>query len=174
MANLQISKEEMERTRVARRRDLKAFPESFVDTVIPEFKRNLFSIIGAGVFEDPDMRPAISEQHCFTLSMIEVEPGQGAGLHSHDTEEVFIPMDGKFAIYWGDDGENEIELDAMDTVSVPIGVMRGFRNPGDTTVHVIAVVGGHDGGRLKWHKGVIERAAEHGGALSNDGYMVKD
>ncbi len=174
MASIEFSKEEMEQTRVARCKNLKAFPESFVDTVIPEFKRNLFSIIGASVFEDPDMRPAITDQHCFSVAMIEVEPGQGAGLHAHDTEEVFIPMDGKFAVYWGDEGENEIELDAMDTVSVPIGVMRGFRNPGDTTVHVIAIVGGHDGGRLTWHQGVIDRAAEHGTVLNNDGYIDKD
>lgn len=174
MAKVEISVDEMERTRVARRRDLKAFPESFVDTVIPEYKRNLFSIIGAGVFEDAAMRPAIADEHCFTVSMIEVEPGQGAGLHAHDTEEVFIPMNGKFAVYWGDDGENEIELDAMDTVSVPIGVMRGFRNPGDTTVQVIAIVGGNDGGRLTWHKGVIDRAAEHGTVLNNDGYIAED
>lgn len=173
MSKQVISKEEMERTRVARRRDLKAFPDSFVDTVIPEFKRNLYSIIGDGVFEDGDMSPAIAEKHCFTVSMIEIEPGQGAGLHAHDTEEVFIPMDGKFAIYWGDEGENEIELDPMDTVSVPIGVMRGFRNPGESKVHVIAIVGGHDGGRLTWHQDVIDRAAQHGGALSTEGYMLK-
>ena len=174
MANVEISVEEMERTRVARYKDLKAFPESFVDTAIPKFKRNLYSIIGAGVFEDGSMKPAIADEHCFTVSMIEVEPGQGAGLHAHDTEEVFIPMDGKFTVVWGEDGENEIELDAMDTVSVPIGAMRGFRNSGDRIVHVIAVVGGHDGGRLTWHKGVIDQAAEHGTVLDNDGYIEAD
>jgi hypothetical protein len=68
MARVEISEEEMERTRVARGRDLKAFPKSFVDTVILEFRRNVYSIIGDGVYEDPAMRPAITEKHCFTVA----------------------------------------------------------------------------------------------------------
>ncbi len=69
-----VSKEEIVRTRVARYKDLKAFPESFVDTVIPRYERDLFSIIGKSVFEDPAMQPAIQERHPFSFSMIRVDP----------------------------------------------------------------------------------------------------
>ena len=174
MSSQSYSVEEMLETRVARRADLKAYPESFVDTVIPRYKRDLYSIIGQSVFEDPDMRPAIGVPHPFSLSLIEMEAGQGAGLHSHTTEEVFMPIDGRLAVFWGDEGENEVVLGPFDTVTVPIGVMRGFRNADDKRIRVIAIVGGDDGGRLTWHEGLIAEAEEYGGKLSNSGYLAKD
>jgi mannose-6-phosphate isomerase-like protein (cupin superfamily) len=164
--------ERMLETRVARRKELTAFPESFVDTVIPRYRRKLYSVIGKSVFEDPAMRPAITVQHPFSFSLIEVEPGNGAGLHAHTTEEVFMPIDGKLAVFWGEQGENEIELGPLDTITVPIGVMRGFRNADSKTIQVIAIVGGDDGGRLTWHPDLIEEAEEHGGQLDKSGYMA--
>jgi quercetin dioxygenase-like cupin family protein len=163
--------EELEKTRVARFKDLKPFPRAFVDTVIPEYERDIFSVIGAGVLEDPAMRPKITEEHCFSVGIIRMEPGKGAGLHAHTTEEVFIPLKGKCTVFWGDDAENEIELDTWDTFSVPIGVMRGFRNDGDETAVVLAINGGHDSGRLTWHEKLKERAAKYGGVLDDKGYL---
>jgi len=164
--------EEMEKTRVARRAELKPYPESFIDTVIPRYERDLFSILGKSVFEDPAMQPHLKQDHSFSLSIIKVDPGKGAGLHAHNTEEVFMPINGKLAVFWGDDGEHEVILGPMDTVSVPIHVMRGFRNADDKTIEVIAVVGGDGGGRLKWHEGLIEEAKQHGGKLDDTGYIL--
>lgn len=165
------SVEDVLATRVARRADLKPYPESFIDTVIPRYERDLYSIIGKSVFEDPAMQPAIQIQHPFSFSLIKVDPGKGAGLHAHDTEEVFMPINGKLAVFWGDEGENEIVLGPMDLITVPIHVMRGFRNVDDKTIEVIAVVGGDDGGRLKWHDGLIEEAKQHGGQLDDSGFI---
>jgi mannose-6-phosphate isomerase-like protein (cupin superfamily) len=172
MASKEYTVEQMLKTRVARRTELTAFPDSFVDTVIPRCRRKLFSIIGKSVFEDPAMRPAITVQHPFSFSLIEVEPGHGAGLHSHTTEEVFMPIDGKLAVFWGEQGENEVELGPLDTITVPIGLMRGFRNADSKTIQVIAIVGGDDGGRLTWHPELIEEAKEHGGQLDASGYLA--
>ena len=174
MSSPTYSVEEVLETRVARRSDLKAYPESFVDTVIPRYRRDLYSIIGQSVFEDPAMQPAISIRHPFSFSLIEVDAGQGAGLHSHTTEEVFMPIDGKLAVFWGDEGENEVVLGPLDTVTVPIGVMRGFRNADDKRISVIAIVGGDDGGRLTWHEDLIAEAAEHGGRLTNAGFLERE
>ena len=67
-----------------------------------------------------------------------------------------MPIDGKLAVFWGDKGENEIVLGPLDTITVPIGVMRGFRNVDNKTIQVIAIVGGDDGGRLTWHKELVD------------------
>jgi quercetin dioxygenase-like cupin family protein len=163
--------EEVLKTRVARRKDLVPYPESFIDTVVPRYQRNLYSIIGQSVFEDPAMQPAINIRHPFSFSMIEVDAGKGAGLHAHSTEEVFMPIDGKLAVFWGEKGENEVLLGPLDTITVPIGVMRGFRNDDDKTIHVIAIVGGDDGGRLEWHEELIKEAEAHGGKLSDGGFI---
>ncbi len=171
MTDKTYSTEELEATRLARFKDLKPFPRAFVDTVIPEYERDIFSVIGDGVLEDPAMRPRIVGEHCFSLGIIRMEPGKGAGLHAHTTEEVFIPVKGKCTIFWGDDGENEVKLDTWDTFSVPIGIMRGFRNHGDETAVVFAINGGHDSGRLTWHPELKERAKQYGGELSEAGYF---
>ena len=76
-------------------------------------------------------------------------------------------------VFWGDHGENEVELGPLDTITVPIGVMRGFRNADSKTIQVIAIVGGADGGRLTWHPELIEEAKEHGGQLDASGYLDK-
>jgi mannose-6-phosphate isomerase-like protein (cupin superfamily) len=171
MTDFVISKEEMLETHVARFEEIKPFPRAFLDTVVPEFKRDIFSIIGAGVLEDSEMKPEIADPHPFSLGLIRMEPGQGAGLHAHTTEEVFIPLNGKMTIIWGDEGENEIELDEWDVCSVPIGVMRGFRNSDDHTVVAMALNGGDDSGRLTWSPGLAKRAKEFGGKLNDDGYF---
>jgi hypothetical protein len=84
-----------------------------------------------------------------------------------------MPVDGKLAVFWGDHAENEVELGPLDTITVPIGVMRGFRNADTKTIQVIAIVGGDDGGRLTWHKELIKEAEAHGGHLSDSGYIEK-
>jgi hypothetical protein len=82
-----------------------------------------------------------------------------------------MPIDGRLAVFWGDKGENEIVLEPLDTVTVPIGAMRGFRNVDKKTIQVIAIVGGDDGGRLTWHPELVDEAAEHGGKLDNSGHL---
>jgi quercetin dioxygenase-like cupin family protein len=171
MADFEITEDEMLKTRVARFEEVKPFPRAFLDTVVPEFKRDIFSIIGAGVLEDTEMKPAIADAHPFSLGLIRMEPGQGAGLHAHATEEVFVPLNGKMTIIWGDKGENEIELNEWDFCSVPIGVMRGFRNDDDHTVVAMALNGGDDAGRLTWSPDLAKRAKEFGGKLNDQGYF---
>ena len=94
--------------------------------------------------------------------LIKAEPGKGASLHIHETNEVFIPLTGKWGIYWqNSDGQrHEVVLEPYDTVSVPIGASRGFRNAGDGTALMLAVVGGTDPGKVHWPEETIEGGAE--------------
>ncbi len=58
--------------------------------------------------------------------------GTGAPLHDHPFEEMFIPLEGRWAVFWLDaagDYHQEI-LDPWDACWVPPGVQRGFRNAG--------------------------------------------
>ena len=110
-------------------------------------------------------------RHPFSFSLIEVGPGNGAGLHSHTTEEVFMPIDGKLAVFWGEQGENEIVLGPLDTITVPIGVMRGFRNAGNETAMMLAVVGGNDPGRVGWPESMKDAARAAGLVLDAEGNL---
>lgn len=73
----------------------------------------------------------ITTPHHFHMSFLKVPPGNGARLHAHRLPEVFVVLKGRFAIIWGERGEHEVELGEFDTISVPVNVMRTFRNIGD-------------------------------------------
>ena len=164
----------IEATRVARFKDLKPFSLAFVDSLLPDGRKRNAKVIGKGVVENPAMSPPITEDHGFTVSWILVPPGGGAGLHSHKTAEIFIPINGALTVLIGDERE-EIELDALDVISVPVGVMRGFRNKGATELKVLAMVGGDTGGgAVTWHQDVLSRAATQTGlAVDEAGRLVK-
>jgi mannose-6-phosphate isomerase-like protein (cupin superfamily) len=168
-----VSRADMEATRVARFKDLKKFNVAFVDSLLPEHRKKNLKVIGRGVVEDSRMSPPIAEDHGFTVAFITCEANTGAALHSHETAEVFMPLNGSLVVYWGDDGEEELTLEPWDTISVPEGVMRGFRNPNDEEVVILAMVGQQDGGGpVKWHPEVLERA-KHTGLGVEDGKLVR-
>jgi len=66
----------------------------------------------------------------------------------------------------------EIVLDQWDVVSVPPGVMRGFRNAGDAGGYLLAVLGGTDAGHVAWAPQVLERAKGTGLGLDAQGNLV--
>ena len=86
---------------------------------------------------------------------------------------MFIPLSGQWSVFWGDEGENEVILDTFDCVSVPVGVMRGFRNVGEGHAYLMAILGWHRRGPCRWAKSVLERAAETGLGLDAKGNVVE-
>jgi quercetin dioxygenase-like cupin family protein len=107
-----------------------------------------FSVIG----QVTKQAPAIGGNHGFTLAMQKVQPGKGAGLHSHSVVEVFVPLSGKWKFFWGEDGKGEAELGPWDTISFPAGIMEGFRNIGDEEGALLVVLGGPDIGEITFSK----------------------
>ena len=120
MTDVQVSMGEMQE-RVARFQELRPSKQAFVDTRIPEHVRDIYNVIGQGVTEDPDLKPAITAVEGFNVTYVGAESGKGAALHSHSTVEVFIALSGQWAVFWGDEGENEIVL---DTVRLRLGAGR--------------------------------------------------
>jgi hypothetical protein len=69
--------------------------------------------------------------------------------------------------------EREVILEAEDTVSVPVGIYRGFKNAGDTPATLHFIVGGPDTGKVHWHPSVIDAARETGLAADDNGLLVE-
>lgn len=153
---------------VARFKEQKSTAKSFIDTRIPGHEREIYSIIGAGTLEDPDLAPPIPSQE-FHLSIIKADPGKGAALHSHLTQEVFMPLSGRWKLYWGPEGQHEVLLEQYDVISVPTLVMRGFMNAGTETALLLAVVGGADPGKVGWPDTMKAMARAAGLELTDDG-----
>jgi len=172
MGKLQISVEEMEATRVARFKSLKPSPRAFVDTAIPGYERLIYNIIGRGVTEDTSLAPAITDARDFNLTLVKKAPGNRVGLHDHPTVEVFMPLTGRWGVYWGDEAEHEVILEQWDVISVPPGVMRGFRNLGTEDGYLLAILGGSDSGHVEWSPKVLAAARQHGVELDERGNVT--
>lgn len=154
------------RPEVAHFSDLRPHSRLFLDAVLPEYERTNFIVMG-GVGEDPAARPAIpsSELH---LGIVECAPGNGGGLHSHPTVEVFMALTGRWEIRWGDEGEQRVLLEPWDVAAVPAGVMRGFRNVGAEEAHLLAVLTGREAGEITWHEHVLQRAGEQAAPFAEE------
>jgi len=172
MGKLQISVEEMEATRVARFKNLKPSPRAFLDTAIPGFERLIYNVIGRGVTEDASLAPAITDARDFNMTLVKKAPGNRVGLHDHPTVEVFMALTGRWGVYWGDSAENEVTLEQWDVISVPPGVMRGFRNLGTEDAYLLALLGGSDSGHVEWSPKVVETARQHGVELDERGNVT--
>ena len=66
-----------------------------------------------------------------------VAPGVGAPTHSHPVEEVLTVREGE-AEMWIDD--QRVIVPAGQSLIVPAGRQHGFRNSGNTTLHLHAVL----------------------------------
>ena len=163
---------------VARFSELRGSEEAFVDSRLPNGRRRKVNLIGMGVVEkegDSDLRPNIPlPAHGFNLGMIMAEHGNGAALHAHKTEEVFMPLVGPWAVIWREgEAEHEIVLQPFDTISVPIGVYRGFRYVGEGKGVLLTLIGGPDQGKVAWHPSVLAAAARTGLDLDASGRLVE-
>jgi uncharacterized RmlC-like cupin family protein len=172
MASRIVTKEEM-LTRVARFSELTPSSRPLVDAVLPQFHRQIFNIIGGGVTEDPTMKVPITTVEGFHMSIIKAEPTKGTGLHNHRTVEVFMPLTGTWSVQWGDAGENELTIGQWDVISVPTGIMRGFRNESAEEAYMLAIVGGDDPGRVAWAGDVMAAVRKRGFDLDDKGKIVE-
>ena len=147
---------EME-ARVARFRALEPTSD-YVDSAIPGCERTTYRVLGFR----PDA-PLAAEG--FHLNIVCCEPGKSAPLHNHLTQEVFVALSGRWQVFWGPDGGRSVVLERWDTISIPPGVSRGFRNVGSEPAHLMGMASGHDPGMINWPAQVRAAAAAVGVAL---------
>jgi mannose-6-phosphate isomerase-like protein (cupin superfamily) len=170
-----ISKEAMERDSVARAVQVKGSSLAFVDQRIATYEREIIDMVGMGVTENAALKPNVKlGAYGFSITYVRAPQGKGAALHRHATEEVFIPVKGRWQVFWleGED-ERRIDLDEGDVCNVPIGVYRGFRNlSGGPDALLMAIIGGPDAGKVDWHPSVIEEARNTGLSVDDDGNLI--
>jgi len=162
---------------VARFDALRGSEEAFVDSRLPGCRRRKINIIGNGVVERtdiPDLMPNIAlPAYGFNLGMIQCDPGNGTALHSHKTEEVFMPLVGPWVVtFMTAEGQKEIVLQPFDTVHVPVGVYRGFRYVGEGRGTLLTLIGGPDCGKVAWIPEVYEKAAASGLVRDDRGNLL--
>jgi len=152
MKTIELNRDAMMR-RVARYRELKPLPTQ-TDSAMPlaakdiVYARKLLSVIGveSGMSPVSSNAPIVGAAG-LAMTLAVCPPGQGPELHAHGkTYETFTVLRGRFEIRWNDDGSERLELEEFDTISVPPGVCRAFRNIGDREgiLQVLITGGVHD------------------------------
>ena len=145
----QISDEEMQ-TRVSRWDKREVIP--IQKMLPPELNRELiadqvFGVVTSNSENDPqnffDTAPIQSGVGGVAVSIVSCPSHQGPGNHVHQfTYENFMPLSGRWRIYWGDSSEHHVDLDQWDMVSVPPGAMRRFENLSDERAHMFVMAYG--------------------------------
>ena len=142
---MSITTEEMEATRVGRFATMPIINDAFdVSSWVPNALTYVRKFIGRGIMKDPAKKPTIGIDHPFSMTLVEIPPGQGAPLHAHSTEEVFLVVEGEMTFFWGDNREHEIKIGKFDLVTMPIGEYRGFVNRTDKVARMFITVAGTD------------------------------
>lgn len=178
-----ITKKEM-LSRVVRFSDYtkeKAVPLMFIDSFLPGHHRLNYAVIGDTASENPDYEVMLKQPHKFQIGMFKAMPnGNGPAFHVHEYIEVFLPLEGKWRFYWGNDPEAEPEgeviLEKWDLISFPPKLWRGFENISDEPAWCFAVLEQHEVYKSKdpgWAPSVIRRAKEHGFESDENGKMIK-
>jgi quercetin dioxygenase-like cupin family protein len=144
---------EME-ARVARFRALEP-TDDYIDARIPGCERTTWRVLG-----EPPHAPLQAED--FHMNLVRCEPGRSAPLHNHLTLEVFVALSGRWEVFWGPEGARSLVLEPLDTVSIPPGVSRGFRNIASEPALLLGMANGRDPGHINWPEPVRAAARAAG------------
>ena len=141
---------------VARFAELSSTDKGLPDQPVEGFHRDFRNVLG---FEQPegsetyspigdDAKPHISHLKAgFGMAYVSARPGQGVMMHTHDTNESFVVMEGTWMFEWeGEDGDDHVILGEQDIVSFPPGIQRRFEcqsaRDGKEQGMILGVIGG--------------------------------
>ena len=133
--------------RVARFKELVPYGRLHADSGIPSevfenlTARNVYSIVAPTNYKGRSAAAPIKCVPGAVMSFAECPPGNAPALHAHETAyESFLCLNGKFRIFWGDEGEYHVDLEPLDFISIPPGVNRTFVNISDETARLFAII----------------------------------
>lgn len=122
--------------RIARFRDLRPDPNAFPDLKSQGGRRSVSYVISPDATGGP---APITAAHNFHLSISELSRGIRPTVHSHPYTELFMPLDARFEVFWGEDLKESAVLEPFDIISVPPGVFRTFENLDEHPGHMLAI-----------------------------------
>lgn len=112
---------------VAMYADLRNDPNAFVNKDTGE-RLPIKWVISAGHKAAP---AGIATPHSFHMSFIESAAGDSPVIHAHAYREIFMPIKGRYRIYFNRNSEDFVELGPYDTFSVPPMLWRRVEQLGE-------------------------------------------
>lgn len=122
--------------RVARFADRQSDMGAFPDLKGQQGRRSVSYVVSPGGAGGP---APIQQTHNFHMSISTLSQGIRPTVHSHPYNEVFMPLNARFRIFWGDELVDYIDLSPFDVISVPAGVFRTFENLDPQNGNMLAI-----------------------------------
>ena len=167
VTDIDISMEEMIK-HVARFKEQKSTAKSFIDTRIPGHEREIFSIIGQSTMEDSGPSPDYSGAR-FPLFDHQGRCRQGRGAALASYARSLHAADRTVEHLLGPGGQQGGHSRTLRRDLRPYSRDARIRNAGHETALLLAVVGGHDPGKVGWPDTMKRLARAAGLELTEDG-----
>lgn len=147
--------------------------QPFLSCVLPASAVELAPVIGAGLSEDRNSAPRVTNPHGFSIEWLKVPPGQRLPRHAIVQKCVMIVFKGSATLKLNSGADTvSAKLGAKDTYSVPSGVWREIVNEGLETAEIAVIVSGDGKKAITWDAEVV-RAARHAGYdRDHSGYVA--
>ena len=145
-----------------------------LDSVLPGQAWQLAPVIGWGVTQHREQRPAVTEPLGFSVEWLRVPPGQCSAPFTLDESAVLVHAGGPLLVAFNADREAvRADLGAWDTLSMPAGVLRQFVNTGNTDAEALIVVRGDGRKTPRFGAAVAAQAGALDVALDAGGYLAR-
>ena len=164
---------------VARYDELNPVTTGLPDMHLANCQRTFLSVLG---FEQPKgeiqhspfgnhVAARITSQPTgYGAAFVRARPGCGVLMHTHDTSECFMPIEGRWMIEWeGDKGNDHVILNPMDFIAVPIGAQRRFEcidvPQGKDEGILFAIISG-ESPAVEWSPEAVKLMSENGQSVA--------
>jgi len=146
--------------------------EPFLCSGLPGGGAQLALVIGYGVSEARRAVPRLHEPHGFSLAWLRAGTGDGVLTHRHAATQVVTARTGRWAVRFNTGADEQVvELERLDTLSVPAGAWRSFTQLDGGEGELLVVTGGDGRTLLDWAPEVVAAARRNGRMLDPNGYV---
>ncbi len=119
------------------------FRAATLDAALPGHAWQLAPVIGWGISQHRDHRPAVTDPQGFSVEWIKLPPGQCSAVFTLDEAAVLVHADGPLAVAFNAGADRlQTQLGAWDTLSMPRACQRQFINHGSEDAHALLVIHG--------------------------------
>ena len=119
------------------------FRAATLDSALPGHGWQLAPVIGWGISQHRDHRPAVTDPQGFSVEWLKVPAGQQSAAFRLNEAAVLVHASGPLAVAFNRGADRlHTDLGAWDTLSLPPGCWRQFINHGSQDAHALLVVTG--------------------------------
>ena len=178
MPDFEISKlrhytvDEMRR-RVTTNDDRDFFNDALLCHAVDGGRARLAAVIGFGFTEHRFQEPRVYNPHGFSVAAIRADSGQGVLRHRHTEPQALIVTGGEWEVTLNDENPLTVRLGLHDTLSIPVGAWRSFKNVSDDDEAELIVATRGDGRvPLTWAPDVVKAALAADVSYDANGYLA--